>query len=286
MRIQTMHRALIAVLLLAGVSIVAAPVSRVTNFSDGDVLTASQLNGEFNNVICGVNSINNAQIATNDAIAPSKLSAVIAGDVLERDASTGALSVKADDVGVEISGGNVALKDDGVTAAKIADDAVDTAQIVDDAVTTAKIVDDAVTQAKLGAANYGISSDCNTYTYSGTSYADITNLSVTITTTGRPVVVKLIGNANDSYVQVSRTTASTTSATLQFLEDGSAPQEQGMWSLVSPAPTSLSVLIPTSAFQGFFVPAAGSHTYKVQGKTQNALDVLTVREARLVAYEL
>lgn len=51
-----------------------ATTSRVTTWSSGDVLTASALNGEFNNLLTGgINSIANANIASDAAIATSKI---------------------------------------------------------------------------------------------------------------------------------------------------------------------------------------------------------------------
>lgn len=135
----TVNKWLLTVILMAGAFAVAAPVSRVTNFVDSNVLTASQLNSEFNNVLGGVNSINNAQIATNAQIAPSKIAGTIKGSGIERNGSTGALSVKTDNVTLEVSSDNVQIKDDGVTNAKIANDAVNTDQLADGAVTLDKI---------------------------------------------------------------------------------------------------------------------------------------------------
>lgn len=51
-----------------------ATISRVTTWADGDTVTASNLNGEFNNILNDYNgNITNANIASGAAIAASKL---------------------------------------------------------------------------------------------------------------------------------------------------------------------------------------------------------------------
>lgn len=105
-------------LIISGVAM-AAPVSRVTNFSDGNILTAAQLNNEFNNLISGINSINNDQISASAAIVPSKLSTTIAGDGIARDGSTGVLEVNDDNSTLEVNADVLRVKDNGITDAKI-----------------------------------------------------------------------------------------------------------------------------------------------------------------------
>lgn len=72
------------------------------------------------------------------------------------------------------------------------DNAVTTTKINNSAVTTAKIADGSVTQAKRAALPYATSANINNFIGSGGGVADVTNGTVTITTTGRPVVIKVI----------------------------------------------------------------------------------------------
>lgn len=122
--------------------------SRIYDFTDGQVLTAEQLDGEFNNLVNTVNAIDNDNIATGANISPVKISASIKGDAINRDTTTGSLSVKTDNVGVEVSGDNVQLKDLGVVTAKINTGAVTAVKIADGAVTPAK---DTITSATIAA---------------------------------------------------------------------------------------------------------------------------------------
>lgn len=137
MKNRTTFKAIVFISLFA-TGVMAATISRVTNFSDGDILTAAQLNAEFNNVVDGVNSINNDNIVVGAAISPSKISAAIKGSGIARNSSTGALSVNPDNVGIEIVSDAVSIKNLGVTTARIADEAVTSAKIAANAVTRAE----------------------------------------------------------------------------------------------------------------------------------------------------
>src|ERR1019366_2914921 len=63
--------------------------------------------------------------------------------------------------------------------------------VVGGQVTTADIAANAVTQAKRAALGQQVSSSCGTFTTTSGSLTNVTNLSVTITTTGRPVQLAL-----------------------------------------------------------------------------------------------
>lgn len=97
-----------------------AIVSRITTFTDGSILTAAQLNSEFNNIINTVNNLDDDNLSDTANISPDKISAVIAGAGISRDSGTGALAVNPDGVGLEVSGDTVQLKDGGITFAKLA----------------------------------------------------------------------------------------------------------------------------------------------------------------------
>lgn len=107
----------------------AAVCSRTLTFADGSVLTATQLNDEFNTMVSCVNSIDQDNIATNANISPSVINAAIAGDGISRNGSTGALAANVDSSTIEISSDIIRLKDGGITNAKIADGTIATAKL-------------------------------------------------------------------------------------------------------------------------------------------------------------
>lgn len=129
MKRRTQFKLIILGILLIPVVAYAATVSRVTTFSDGSILTAAQLNAEFDNVVDNMNALTNDNISTSAAISPAKISSAIKGSSITRNASTGALSVNVDDSSIEISSDALQLKDAGIATAKIADNAVTRAKI-------------------------------------------------------------------------------------------------------------------------------------------------------------
>ena len=73
----------------------------------------------------------------------------------------------------------------------IQDLGIETDKLAASAVTTGKIAANAVTRAKMEAVGQQISSSSGVFATSSTSFVDVTNLSVSITVTGRPVRVEL-----------------------------------------------------------------------------------------------
>jgi hypothetical protein len=173
----------------------------------------------------------------------------------------------------------------------IADAAITTVKIGANAVTTAKILDANVTKAKLAALGQQVSSsDSGSFTDTSGSDVDVTNLTVTITTTGRPVFIGIIGNNNagGSYVSAIATNAFPVphpSAHIKFLRDASVITTHLLESIVSGAAGSnLSITVPPTSFFHIEVPAAGTYTYKV--KANSGTGSIFVNECNLIAYEL
>jgi hypothetical protein len=288
----TTHKALLFVLVLIPIVASAALVSRVTNFSDGQVLTAAQLNSEFNNLVDGVNNIDNTNIATGAAISPSKLAASIAGDGIARDGSSGVLSVGVDGSSIEISSDALRVKAAGITGAMLATSAADATtlevasssmRIKDLGVSTAKIADLAVTNAKLAALNYSISaSDSGTFSTNSTAATGVavTNLTVSITTSGRPVLVYMQSNSTDS-TEFPGVRTDSTIGTVFFRRDATnivANSISGGGSLTQS---------PCSAFSYIDAPAAGTYTYTARANTSSGgATELEVHQCKLVAREL
>lgn len=109
---------ILAVVIFAVYFANSAIVSRITTFTDGNILTASQLNSELNNILNTVNNLDNDNLSLTANISPIKVSAVIAGAGIVRDSGTGELAVNPDGTGLELSGDTVQIKNNGVTAAK------------------------------------------------------------------------------------------------------------------------------------------------------------------------
>jgi hypothetical protein len=166
------------------------------------------------------------------------------------------------------------IANDAVTADKLADSAstdadraVTTDHIRDEAITSAKIAPGAITKASLASLGQQLSSSSGAFsTSSAGSYVDVTNLSVTITTGGRPIQLALIsdGSGNQAYLA---------SGILQFVRGSTGIADTFV----------ASANIPVSAFSHVDVPSAGTYTYKVQLRGQSTGYCYY---AKLLAFEL
>lgn len=161
--------------------------------------------------------------------------------------------------------------------------------IPDGGVTTAKLASGAVTQAKRAALGQQLSSSSSTFASTSTSIVDVTNLTVTITTTGRPVFVGLIqdASANAGFVEASRE-AETSSSSFYFYRDGSNIAASTLLSNTFNSGGYSFVAVPSSSYYTIDAPASGSHTYKFRCKVNisgfNAAS--SVFYTKLIAYEL
>lgn len=110
------------------------------------------------------------------------------------------------------------------------------------------------------------------------AFTDISNMSVSITTSGRPVVITVIPDttSNESYVG----TGAATEARFQFLRDstslGVIRMDGGSSHAYRSAPAALSTID---------TPTAGTYTYKLQGKAGSGGSTV-VYYCLLMAYEL
>lgn len=145
------------------------------------------------------------------------------------------------------------------------------------AVTTAKIADAAITQVKRAALGQQISSSTSTFTTSSTSFTDVTNATVTITTTGRPIYLGLVSDASTNPAFISSSISET--ASYKILE-GSTEVYQSKHQFGT---TSLSSAV--GEIFHIYVPSAGTYTYKLQIKSGSG-GTVGVQYAKLVAYEL
>ena len=80
-----------------------AVVSKTRIYSDGDTLTAAYYNADRDEIIAGVNSITNAQIANDAGIAYSKLN--LAGSIVDADISSSA-AIAESKIAFDTSGGH------------------------------------------------------------------------------------------------------------------------------------------------------------------------------------
>lgn len=140
------------------------------------------------------------------------------------------------------------------------------------------------------ALNYQLSASSGNFSTSSTSYVDVSNLSVTITTlNGRPVFVGLTSAANGNIGQVGiNAAADTAQGNMKFLRDATETASFKFGSIATAVVDPIVVLswrTSASSFSHFDPVAAGTYTYKVQVQVQTGTD-LEMAHIRLVAYEL
>lgn len=122
-------------------------------------------------------------------------------------------------------------------------------------VNTIQIADGAVTNAKLAALNYALSSSSGAYTSGPVGQTQITNMTATITTAGRPVLITAIADG-------------TSSASMGVVNGGASLYVvRGSTTIAQYSMSSFQnsgVVTPVSAFSFIDFPAAGTYTYKLQ----------------------
>lgn len=127
------------------------------------------------------------------------------------------------------------------------------------------------TGTSVGVAGVALSASSGVFSTTSATPVDVTNCSVTLTTTGRPVWVGLTYDGSGNGASVSNTT---NTSTLVILRGATTVFNASLNGLVGPAPV-----------QTYDFPAAGTYTYKVQISTQAASTGSVIR-CRLLAYEL
>lgn len=192
----------------------------------------------------------------------------------------GSAQLTTDNVGIgsgEILAGDISAG--AVTSSTIADGSVVNSKIADNSISTSQIVDAAVTTAKRASVGQQISSSCGTFLINSTSFTNVTNLSVSITTSGRPVCIALQSDGTGSAASIGINVNGTTQ--FSFLRGAT---EIARVAVISSSGTA-SLFVPSSSFSHIDQPAAGTYTYKMQAQTSSGTTA-NVNNSVLVAYEL
>jgi len=250
------------------------------SYDDGSVLTEAHLDAIKDSIEAFVNStkldsdniqaggVSAANLASNSVVA-AKIDTGAVETAKLADGAVTTLKIADDNITTD------KLADDSVTADKIADDSVTTDKIADSNITTDKIADSNVTTAKIAAANvtnaklanpnYAVSGASGTFDTTSSSYTDVTNLSVSITTVAnRHVEIGLIPSSEGASIVgfFNAGVDQFCEGTLAILEDGNAIAEIRLSTYA--VTTNLAGFGPGSVRHVRIAPSAGSHTYKVQ----------------------
>lgn len=192
--------------------------------------------------------------------------------------------------GVQVPTGGIA--DLAVTTGKIAANAVTGAKlaaaIVDNSTieisgSALRVKDAGVTRAKLVAVGQQSATKASFSTSSAT-YVDVTDITVSITVTGRPVVISLFTTDSSSAAGYVWLRNVATNGLFKILRDavkvfeGAYPE----FDTFEPVGGSNGVV----SWMAIDVPAAGTYTYKLQTHAGNASNTVTLNNLKMVVYEL
>lgn len=229
---------------------------------------------DLDNIVDGIETFVNTTKLDDDNIQDD---GITASDKLVDDSVTGDKlhTNVADASTIELSSNALQVKDAGITAAKLATNAV----------TTVKITAANVTRAKLEAVGQqSANQTTNPQTTTSTTLADVTGLSVSITTSGRPVVICLQSTNNeDSYISIVAAAVGTYYTKVALLRDGTLLKALNCGSAYGNA----SAATRHALGQMWIDPvSAGTYTYKIQIAMSTAATSAAISNAQLVAYEL
>ena len=271
-----------------------AVFSRIKTWVSNEVLTAADLNGEFNNILNNMdpdgiedfsNNVSQMQSAADPGgVGTESLATTLAGEIQRLRFVINRIVSGAQWYVSPISN----LGTEGIVTESLADESVTTDKIEDLAVTTAKIADGAVTKSKITALGQQISASSSTFSSAAGAYTDITNLSVTITTSGRPVYLALIadGGGNAAEIYFAPTAGTTTNfGFYAILRDGVGVGYYRLGQIINTSGSTQSVRVPVGCINHIDVPAAGTYTYKIQ-VSAGADTSMYCYYTKLVAFEL
>ncbi len=136
--------------------------------------------------------------------------------------------------------------------------------------------------------NYQISSAVSSQNITSGSATDVTNLSVTITTSGKPVILMLVQSGSGIGVIQLTQAATGVSGSVMFVRGSTTISKQETEiSASGSSTTSAQTEVPPSSFQHFDPVAAGTYTYKVQALVNGGSSpAIFFDQIKLVAYEL
>lgn len=133
-------------------------------------------------------------------------------------------------------------------------------------------------------ANIAISSSSGVFSSSSTSFVPVTNLTATLTTTGHPVELSLVGDGSGlAYFQISSASSSATGQ-LDFFEASTSISHQE-YTVAYSGVTAVITAIPVSSFKHIYQPSAGTYTWTVKILAGSGTGLL-IPFTKLVAQEL
>jgi len=142
------------------------------------------------------------------------------------------------------------------------------------------------TGASVGIRGVAIATNQASASGSSATYVDVTNATITITTSGRPVIITAVSTdaTGPGFLAVSKTAAGTAQANIKLVR---GVTDIGAYDIetASSNATDLTINFPPSSLLFLDAVAAGTYTYKLQIRLTNGTSY-SVGGFKLIAYEL
>lgn len=138
----------------------------------------------------------------------------------------------------------------------------------------------------VGIGGFATSPSSGSFASTSTSPVDVTGLSVTITTTGRPVMIGLIADGGGTTTQLSTVNFGNLQPSGQFLILSGSTVIASYVMNTTTWGTTETLLVPASSVSYIDAPAAGTYTYKAQVVVVSASTSFDVINCKLYAYEI
>lgn len=264
-------------------------------YSDTNLLSASDLDAFLNSIETFFNTTkltdNNFQSA--GITASTK---VIDGTITTALIGAGQINAAA------IADSNVTnglIADSAFTTAKIADATITGATIANGAITATVVADGTLTVTQVAAANVTrakltsfiqISDSCGSFSTTSSSMVNVTNLSCTLTTTGKPVFLCLVADGdttNPSYIGAAATSLGAATMIYTITRDGSPLFTSSKLGPVLVGTSAITAYFPPCMIRVIDVVSAGTYTYQFQAASTDSLNITAhIVRARLIAWEM
>lgn len=154
---------------------------------------------------------------------------------------------------------------------------------------TVQVKNGGITKPKLAALGQQLSSSSGAYVGNAVSPTDVTNLTVTITTTGRPVFIGLIGDGSTSLSEIYADRSAEVAGVKVYIVQGSTIiANYRIQSDTTGSGGTTKIRVPPSSVSFIDVPSANTYTYKIQAEVTDAGSSPSYgfTNIKLIAYEL
>lgn len=147
-----------------------------------------------------------------------------------------------------------------------------------------------ITRAMQVVVGQAVSASSGVFSTSSTSFVDVTNVTVTLTTTGRPVCIYFVsdGSGNSSYISAVRAPDGVAAGTIfKILQDTTEIARTTLEiDVLTPSNSDPRSLIPPGALNHIYAVSAGTYVYKLQVAAGAATTTSEVLYVKMFAYEL